>query len=91
MMASGVGGPASAIARRAEGPRAVGQHEAHQVLHRPDALVFPAGGGRALGHQGQRGALVAGDAGDADQVGGVACEGAEVQRREGFLLHPSGP
>ena len=50
-----------------------------------------AGGRRALGDELQRGALVARDAGDPDQVGGVAGEGADIERREGFLLHPSDP
>ena len=49
------------------------------------------GGGRALGEKCERRTLVAGDAGDPDQVGGVAGEGGDIQRREGFLLHPSGP
>ena len=49
------------------------------------------GGLRALGDELERGALVARDAGHPDQVGGVAGEGAEIQRREGFLLHPSDP
>ena len=49
------------------------------------------GGLRALGEELERGALVAGDAGDPHQLGGVAGEGVHIQRREGFLLHPSGP
>ena len=49
------------------------------------------GGRRALGDELQRGALVARDAGHPDQVGGVAGERADVERRECFLLHPSDP